>query len=112
MKSSVWRTIAGTLERNWPSSTQKNGKKVRKRIRGAVDSDWKDYYGSSDALHADIKRFGKAKFNRIILRYCKSKAECNYWEAHEQFIKGVLLSDQYYNGHIRVRVHGKGVIKS
>ena len=30
--------------------TQKNGKKVRKKIRGAVASDWQDYYGSSDAL--------------------------------------------------------------
>jgi hypothetical protein len=89
--------------------TQKNGKKVRKRIRGAVDSDWKEYYGSSDALHADMKRFGKDKFKRIILRYCHSKAECNYWEAHEQFNKGVLLNEQYYNGHIRVRVHGKGL---
>ncbi len=91
--------------------TQKNGKKIRKRIRGAVDSDWKEYYGSSDALNADIKRFGKDKFKRIILRYCNSKAECNYWEAHEQFSKGVLLSEQYYNGHIRVRVHGKGIVK-
>ena len=25
--------------------------------------------------------------------------------------RGVLLSEQYYNGHIRVRVHGKGIIK-
>jgi len=86
--------------------TQKNGKKIRKRIRGAVDSDWRDYYGSSDALHADIKRYGKNKFKREILFFCKSKGETNYVEAREQFARKVLESDQYYNGHIRVRVHG------
>jgi hypothetical protein len=107
----VGKKLAKFKTLRYKMHTQKNGKKVRKRIRGAVDSDWKDYYGSSDALHADLKRYGKQKFKREILRYCQSKAECNYWEAHEQFVKGVLLSDQYYNGHIRVRVHGKGVKK-
>jgi len=91
--------------------TQKNGKKVRKRIRGAVASDWREYYGSSDALEKDIKRLGKERFKREILYYCKSKAECNYIEAREQFARRVLESDQYYNGHIRVRVHGSLIIK-
>ena len=91
--------------------TQKNGKKVRKRIRGAVPSDWQDYYGSSDALNKDIEQYGKDKFHREILFYCYSKAECNYIEAREQFARRVLESDQYYNGHIRVRVHGSLIIK-
>ena len=90
--------------------TQKNGKKVRKRIRGAVPSDWQDYYGSSDALNADIIKYGKDKFRREILFYCQSKAECNYLEAREQFARKVLESDDYYNGHIRVRVHGSLII--
>jgi tRNA(Ser,Leu) C12 N-acetylase TAN1 len=47
--------------------TQKNGKKVRKKIRGAVASDWQDYYGSSDALAKDIERLGKTNFEE---RYC------------------------------------------
>jgi len=91
--------------------TQKNGKKVRKRIRGAVQSDWQDYYGSSDALNKDIEQYGKDKFHREILYYCRSKAECNYIEAREQFARRVLESDQYYNGHIRVRVHGSLILK-
>jgi hypothetical protein len=89
---------------------QKNGKKVRKRIRGAVSSDWQDYYGSSDALAKDLQQLGKEKFVREILYYCNSKAECNYVEAREQFNRKVLESDQYYNGHIRVRVHGSLII--
>ena len=90
--------------------TQKNGKKVRKKIRGAVDSGWQDYYGSSDQLNKDIESLGRDRFLREILYYCRSKAELNYVEAREQFARKVLESDLYYNGHIRVRVHGSLII--
>ena len=85
------------------------GRKNKRRYN--VDSDWKDYYGSSDELTIDVNRLGKDKFTREILFWCKSKAELSYVEAHEQFARKVLESNDYYNGHIRVRVHGKGIIK-
>jgi hypothetical protein len=85
--------------------------RVNKR-RYTVDSDWKDYYGSSDDLTIDVNKLGKDKFTREILFYCKSKAELSYIEAREQFARKVLESNDYYNGHIRVRVHGKGLLKS
>ena len=102
----VGKKLARFKTTRYKMHTQKNGKKVRKKIRGAVDSDWQDYYGSSDALLKDIEKLGKNKFLREILYYCSSKAELNYVEAREQFSRKVLESDQYYNGHIRVRVHG------
>ncbi len=79
------------------------GRKNRRRYK--VESDWRDYYGSSDKLTEDITLLGKEKFKREIMFLCKSKAECNYVEAREQFSHKVLESDDYYNGHIRVRVH-------
>tara|TARA_B100000674_G_scaffold292234_1_gene242306 strand:- start:71 stop:493 length:423 start_codon:yes stop_codon:yes gene_type:complete len=85
------------------------GRKNKRRYK--VDSDWQDYYGSSDELTIDIKKLGKEHFKREILFYCYSKAELNYVEAREQFARKVLESDNYYNGHIRVRVHGKGILK-
>ena len=85
------------------------GRKNKRRFK--VDSDWKDYFGSSDDLTIDVKRLGKDKFTREILFYCYSKAQLSYIEAREQFARKVLESDQYYNGHIRVRVHGKGILK-
>ena len=85
--------------------------RVNKR-RYTVESDWKDYFGSSDQLLADVEQLGKDKFKREILFYCKSKGECNYIEAREQFSRKVLESDEYYNGHIRVRVHGSVIQKS
>jgi hypothetical protein len=86
------------------------GRKNKRRFK--VDSDWKDYYGSSDDLTIDVNRLGKDKFTREILFYCYSKAELSYVEAREQFARKVLESNDYYNGHIRVRVHGKGILKS
>jgi hypothetical protein len=84
----------------------------RNRRRYKVESDWQDYYGSSDDLTIDIKRLGAENFKREILFYCKSKSELSYVEAREQFARKVLETKDYYNGHIRVRVHGKGILKS
>ena len=83
----------------------KNGNKKRKKIRNKIDSDWQQYYGSSSNLTEDINTQGTDNFHREILYYCKSKAECSYIEAREQFSRQVLESDDYYNGHIQVRVH-------
>jgi hypothetical protein len=79
--------------------------------RYTVESDWKDYYGSSDELSADIEHLGKDKFTREILFWCKNKSELSYIEAREQFTHKVLESRDWYNGHIRVRVHQKGILK-
>ena len=83
----------------------------KNKRRHTVESDWQDYYGSSDLLTEDVEKLGKTKFTREILHLCSSKGECNYLEAKEQFARGVLESDNYYNGHIRVRVHGSIIKK-
>ena len=77
----------------------------KNKRRSTVESDWRDYYGSSDNLTADIEQLGKECFKREILFYCYSKGECSYIEAREQFRHRVLESNDWYNGHIRVRVH-------
>ena len=87
----------------------KNGTKKRKKIKGKIESDWQDYYGSNDTLKADVLKLGPENFQREILYYCKTKAECSYIEAREQFSRRVLESDDYYNGQISVRVHGSHI---
>ena len=94
---------------------QKNGIKKKKRIRNKIDSDWQTYYGSSPELLRDVTELGIENFSREILYYCRSKAECSYIEAREQFARCVLESDEYYNGIINCRIHGshiKGKLKS
>jgi len=87
----------------------KNGNKKKQKIRTKVDSDWRDYYGSSPELTKDVEQIGKENFTREILYYCNSKSECSYIEAREQFSRRVLESKDYYNGHIQVRVHGSHI---
>lgn len=87
----------------------KNGSKKRKKIKSKIESDWQLYYGSNIELNQDIERLGADNFTREILFYCNSKATCSYIEAREQFNHRVLESDDYYNGHIQVRVHGSHI---
>jgi hypothetical protein len=84
---------------------QKNGIKKRKKIRSKIDSDWMEYYGSSLELNKDVESLGKDNFVREILFFCKTKAECSYIEAREQYSRKVLESDDYYNGQISCRIH-------
>ena len=107
----IGKKLAKFSKTTYKTVKLKNGNKKKKRIRSKIDSDWQDYYGSSPNLTADIDTLGKDKFTREILYYCKSKAETSYVEAREQFDRKVLESDDYYNGHIQVRVHGSHINK-
>ena len=79
------------------------GKKRAKRVK--LESDWKDYYGSSAELTADILKYGKDKFKREILILCKTKGDTSYHEARLQFEFKVLESDEYYNKWISLKIH-------
>jgi len=85
------------------------GKKNKRR--GYKESDWRDYWGSSDKLLADVEKLGKDKFTREILYFCKSRGEMSYLEAREQFSRRVLETDEYYNGIINVRVGGSNILR-
>lgn len=107
----IGKKLAKFSKTTYKTVKLKNGTKKKKRIRGKIDSDWRDYYGSSPELTQDVEALGKDQFHRHILFYCKSKSECSYVEAREQFSRRVLESNDYYNGHIQVRVHGSHIIK-
>ena len=85
------------------ASKTKQVKKKKKRYK--AESDWKTYYGSNDALNQDVLTLGKQNFKREILRLCKTKGTCNYYEAREQFVLDVLKDPDYYNIWIQVKVH-------
>lgn len=79
-------------------------KSRKRRKHTQVESDWKSYYGSSEELNSDIDKYGKNNFRREILHLCRTKGECGYLEAKEQFVRDALLTDEYYNTWIQVRV--------
>lgn len=85
------------------------GKKNKRR--GYKESDWRDYWGSSDKLQEDVNQLGEDKFTREILYFCKSRGEMSYMEAKEQFDRRVLETEEYYNGIINCRVGGSSILR-
>jgi hypothetical protein len=106
----IGKKLAKFSKTTYKTVKLKNGTKKKKRIRSKIDSDWQTYYGSSPELLQDVEQLGTENFSREILYYCKSKAECSYIEAREQFTRRVLESTDYYNGIINCRIHGSHII--
>ena len=83
-----------------PLKGQKRKRKIRK------ESDWRDYWSSSDELKADVEKLGEDKFKREIIHLCPNKGTASYLEAKEQMLREVLEHpDQWYNGIIQCKVH-------
>jgi hypothetical protein len=76
---------------------------TRKRIK-MVESDWKTYFGSSELVQSLVAE-RLSDFSREVLFLGKTKGELNYREAEMQFSKGVLISDDYFNGIINCKIH-------
>ena len=105
----IGKKLAKFSKTTYKTVKLKNGNKKRKRIRSKTESDWQTYYGSNEQLNQDILALGADNFTRQILFYCRSKAECSYVEAREQFAHRVLESDAWYNGQIVCRIHGSHI---
>lgn len=78
--------------------------KTRRRIK-VVETDWQDYFGSSDEVKMLVEEHGRDNFVREILCLCNTKGEMGYLEAKTQFDRDVLLDDTYYNGIIQAKIH-------
>jgi len=74
--------------------------------RVTSESDWKNYYGSSDELKADVKAIGKSRFKREIISLHETLGKVNYEETKQLFLNNVLMealddgSPAYYNSNI------------
>ena len=80
------------------------GQKRKRKIRS--ESDWRDYWSSSDELKADVERLGEDNFKREIIHLCTNKGTASYLECKQQMINEVLEHpDKWYNGIIQCKVH-------
>ena len=97
--------------KKWFWSTRKlpplKGKTRKRKVQ--KESDWQKYYGSSDEVKLLVEQHGQDNFKREILRLCKTKGECSYYELVEQVDREVLLRDNYYNEFIGVKIHSKHI---
>lgn len=77
----------------------------RKRIK-KVESDWQQYYGSSEEVKRRVLEEGADQFSRKILRLCKTTAEMSYMELKEQVDRDVLLHpSKYFNAFVGAKIH-------
>lgn len=82
--------------------------KTRRRTK-IVETDWQNYYGSSEEVKALVEDRGRDQFKREILHLCKGKGEMSYLELKEQVDREVLFKDEYYNAFIGCKIHEKHV---
>lgn len=96
------RQYIGLKLTKFSKTKQVKGKKKKFKI----ESDWRDYWSSSEELKADVELLGQDNFKREIIYFCLNKGTANYLEAREQFDRRVLENpDKFYNGIINCRVH-------
>lgn len=97
------------IGKKWFWSTRKlpplKGKTRKRTVK--KESDWIKYFGSSEEVKLLVEQHGEDNFQRDILRLCKTKGECTYYEAKFQFDFDVLLRDDYYNEFIGCKIHSK-----
>lgn len=91
-------------------SGKNKGTKKKKKTKIPIDTDWRDYYGSSEDLKNHIEEVGKHNIKREILYLCETKGEMGYLEAKEQFVRDALISEDYFNKWIMVRVRKDHII--
>ncbi len=85
------------------STKRKQINKKRKSYK--VESDWKEYWSSSEELKKDVLTLGSKNFSREIIYLCSNKGTANYLEAREQFNRAVLENKSlWYNSWISVKV--------
>lgn len=82
----------------------KGKKRRRKKI---TESNWKEYYGSSDLVNTLLEEKGPENFKREILKTCKTKGDMSYWELKYQVDFEVLFKEEYYNEFIGAKIHSK-----
>ena len=83
----------------------------KRRVHTRVESDWRDYFGSSVEVQRLVESKGYENYKREIIKLCRTKGECSYYEAKLQFENDVLLSDEYYNEFIGCKIHSKHIKK-
>ena len=50
----IGKKLAKFAKTTYKTIKLKNGKKKRKKIRGKIESDWQEYYGSNDELNQSV----------------------------------------------------------
>ena len=90
----------------WSRVTRPPLKGQKRKRRSLKESDWQSYYGSSETVKELVENTGEWRFERTILRLCKTAGEMSYYEMKEQIENDVLLKpNEYYNAFVGGKIH-------
>jgi len=89
----------------WKTRKLKPLKGMKRKRIVTSESDWKNYFGSSENVKQLLEQNGSEAFDKEIIRLCRTKGEMSYFESKIQFDRDVLLRDDYYNGIIHCRIN-------
>ena len=92
-------------KKQFHSKTRKPPLKGKKRKRLVIkESDWRDYFSSSEEINRLLKQDGPDAFKREMLLISTCAWE-HMWLEHElQVNENVLFRDDYLNGIIHIRL--------
>lgn len=93
----------------WTTTKLKPLKGMKNKRHRRTQSDWREYYGSSEVLKEQVEIYGPEAFERHILVLCYTKTEMSYWETKIQFDRNVLFDERYYNQFISCKIHARGL---
>ena len=82
-KKYIGKKLFWKIEKKRPLKGRVNKRHIKK------DSDWKDYFGSSETVQMLVEQHGRERFKRELIRLCKTKGEMTYFEMKEQIDKKV-----------------------
>lgn len=105
MLSSNRKVRLGKKEKLLPENKRKTFKRVVK------ETDWKEYWSSSEELKADVKRLGESNFKREILVFTSTKTDTSFYELYYQ-VKLDVLFVKSYNNHIANTKFFKGKVNN
>ena len=95
----------------WKPKILPKTKKRKRRVRTRAESDWRKYFGSSKEVQLLVEEKGEDNYRREILKLCRTKGECSYYEMKYQLEYDVLLKpNEYYNAFIGGKIHRKHIL--
>lgn len=95
----------------WKPKILPKTKARKRRVRTRAESDWRKYFGSSKEVQLLVEENGADAFHREILKLCKTKGQCSYYEMKYQLELDVLLKpEEYYNAFIGGKIHRKHIL--
>ena len=95
----------------WKPKILPKTKTRKRRVRTRAESDWRKYFGSSKEVQQLVEEKGESNYKREILKLCRTKGECSYYEMKYQLEYDVLLKpNEYYNAFIGGKIHRKHIL--